>query len=58
MPLNVVDRFESVLELDEGDDVVASLRSAVGDEEDDDDEGDDKGDDEDGEEVLRVWFEN
>jgi hypothetical protein len=37
MPLDVVDMFESVLELDEEDDVVACLRSAVGDEDDDDD---------------------
>jgi hypothetical protein len=38
MPLDMVDMFESVLELDEDDDVVASLRSAVGDEEEEDDD--------------------
>jgi Ran GTPase-activating protein (RanGAP) involved in mRNA processing and transport len=48
IPLDVVDIFESVLELDEDDDFVASLRSAVGDKEEDDDEGDD--------EVGRVEF--
>jgi hAT family C-terminal dimerisation region len=41
IPLDVVDMFESVLELDEDDDFVASLRAAVGDEDEDDDEGDD-----------------
>jgi hypothetical protein len=56
MPLDLVGMFESLLELDEDDDFVASLRSAVGDEEEDDDEGDDEDDDDDGDEVARVEF--
>jgi hypothetical protein len=38
IPLDVADMFESVLEVDEDNDFVASIRSAVTDEEEDDDE--------------------
>jgi hypothetical protein len=56
----MVDMFESVLELDEDDDFVASLRSAVGAEDEDDDEGDDEDDDDDDDddEVARVEFDD
>jgi hypothetical protein len=57
MPLDVVDMFESVLELDEDDDdVVGSLWSAVVDEDDNDDEDDDEGDEDDDDEIVRVAF--
>jgi hypothetical protein len=59
--------FESVLNLHEDDDIVESLRSAVGDKEGDDDVvecmrsavvDDDEGDDDDDDEVVRVEFED
>jgi hypothetical protein len=59
--LFLVDMFESVLDLDEDDVVVASFRSAVGDEEEDDegnDENDAEGNDENDDEAVHVEFDD